>query len=463
MKVALALFVLLPFLGACGLQFEPRFLEAYLRHPHRSLTDYVRLLEGKSDRERRKALEEILRAKGIDFRVEPYRTAAGEGANIIFELGTGGTELIISAHYDAVPGSPGANDDASCISSILAAYGRLKRERLGHLKVRFVIFDDEESGLKGSKAYVRTHALNDVIAMYSLELCGIGDTVAVWELKKKDRRKPGIQTLIQTFKAMRTNYVVESKIPRYGSDHKTFAKEGIPAVAVTIIPKRDEAVLREYIFQPNLPKWAHRENRPSIFQTYHTPNDKAATLEEGAMKLMAEVISEAVLGLNRRLQLLATPWIGMKAGRISQGNFQEGFLGIPFALISGVARRGSQTLSFSLRWFSTGRGVWAERVADPKLKHPRYTALANGWTHDWTSIPATPCGEALVRNAGYARSISADVSAGESPLGGSPSRITFAIASSRVWERLRCARRTPRASASSLATPENRSVGGPFS
>ncbi len=389
-KVALALFVLLPFLGACGLQFEPRFLEAYLRHPHRSLTDYVRLLEGKSDRERRKALEEILRAKGIDFRVEPYRTAAGEGANIIFELGTGGTELIISAHYDAVPGSPGANDDASCISSILAAYGRLKRERLGHLKVRFVIFDDEESGLKGSKAYVRTHALNDVIAMYSLELCGIGDTVAVWELKKKDRGKPGIQTLIQTIKAMRTNYVVESKIPRYGSDHKTFAKEGIPAVAVTIIPKRDEAVLREYIFQPNLPKWAHRENRPSIFQTYHTPNDKAATLEEGAMKLMAEVISETVLSLNRRLQLLATPWIGMKAGR-------------------GVA-------------------------------------------------PA-----ALIAGGTYARSASADVSAGESPLGGSPSRITFAIASSRVWERLRCARRTPRASASSLATPENRSVGGPFS
>ena len=42
----------------------------------------------------------------------------------------------------------------------------------------------------------------------------------------------------------------------------------------------------------------------------------------------------------------------------------------------GVARRGSQTLSFSLRWFSTGRGVWAEAEA---------SALHRSW--EWVNPP----------------------------------------------------------------------------
>lgn len=310
MKIAAVLLGLLPLLGACGLDLTPRFLEAYLRSPRRSLTDYVRLLEGKSDAERRKTLERILRVRGIEYEVEGYEAGGEAGANLVFELGAGGHELIVSAHSDAVPGSPGANDDASCVAAILRAYERLRAVRLESLKVRFVIFDDEESGLKGSGAYVRRHPLNRVVAMFSLELCGIGDTIAVWDSKKDERETPGIGALIQALRQTRLGDVVEGRIPRYGSDHRKFAEAGIPAVGLTVIPKRDEAVLREYIFRPKSPKWADRKNRPTIFQTYHSPGDSVETLEEAAMRRMADVLYEAVLRLNRRLR----PSTGVNAG-----------------------------------------------------------------------------------------------------------------------------------------------------
>lgn len=359
---------------ACAPAFRDRPAGRNLNKPKPELWDVVRALEGKSDPQRRDALGQILQSRNVPFRMERYAAASGEGVNFLFELGTGRKELVLSAHYDAKTGSPGANDDASCISSILGAYERLKGESLENLKVRFVFFDDEESGMEGSDFYVRTRSLGNVIAMYSLELCGIGDAVAVWDLKKEERERPGIRTLIQTLREMPVHHVVEGKIPGHSSDHKKFAAAGIPAVAVTIYPKREEALLKEFMFQPRLPKWADRKNRPSVFQTYHTADDTAATLQESALQLMSEAIYRTVMNLNRGLQSSST------------------------------------------------------------------------------TVSSTPHQFPVEDRPG-----------GRSTLGGPPSRTTLAIARPRVCEMLRCARRTPRASASSLAAPENSSVGGPFS
>jgi hypothetical protein len=289
--------VLLVLITACAPRFKTRPVEVYLNNPNPGLADVVRVLAGKSDAERRATLARILRFKEIEYQVHRYLTSDDAGANFYFELGSGERVIVVSAHYDAVPGSPGANDDASCVASVLGVYERLKTESLRGLKVRFVFFDDEELGLVGSKAYVRENQQENVIAMYSLEMCGIGDMIAVWDLKKKDRERPGIRTLLRTLEEMKFDHVVEGKIPRFGSDHRKFAERGIPAVALTVIPKRDREILREYIFQPNLLKWIDRGNRPYIFQLYHTENDAAESIEESALRLMADTVSRTILNL----------------------------------------------------------------------------------------------------------------------------------------------------------------------
>ena len=285
---------------SCWANVHERAFKAYINHPNRTLTDTVRLLEGRSNLERRIVAERILRAKDIAYQVHAY--AGDDGSNLIFDLGRSRRALVVSAHLDAVPQSPGANDDASCVASIIQAYETLRREPLPNLMVRFILFDGEESGLVGSKAYLEDHSADGVFGMFSLELCGIGDTVAVWESKKAERETLAVRTLLRTLKAMKADHVVEGDIPRFGSDHVTFQQAGVPALALTMIPNADKEILRDFVFHPRSPRWRNRKNWPSIFHRYHTPRDTADSLQENAMRLMSEVVRRTVQKLNREME-----------------------------------------------------------------------------------------------------------------------------------------------------------------
>lgn len=60
--------------------------------------------------------------------------------------------ILVGAHYDAVIGSPGADDNATGVA-VLLEMARLLRERPPRSPVRLVAFDLEEYGLLGSRHY----------------------------------------------------------------------------------------------------------------------------------------------------------------------------------------------------------------------------------------------------------------------------------------------------------------------
>jgi len=86
--------------------------------------------------------------------------------------------LIVSAHFDTVPGSPGADDDATGVAALLELAGRFARTPLtaGKYRVELCFFDGEEAGKlrMGSRAYA--NHLNDlgasVAGAISLEMLG---------------------------------------------------------------------------------------------------------------------------------------------------------------------------------------------------------------------------------------------------------------------------------------------------
>ncbi|MCI0807885.1 MAG: M20/M25/M40 family metallo-hydrolase [Chloroflexi bacterium] len=61
--------------------------------------------------------------------------------------------VLIGAHYDTVPDSPGADDNASGVAAMLEC-ARVLSELGSDREVTFVAFDAEEIGLLGSAAYV---------------------------------------------------------------------------------------------------------------------------------------------------------------------------------------------------------------------------------------------------------------------------------------------------------------------
>lgn len=124
-----------------------------------------------ASRERNSDLERP--ARYIEQQMSDARSQAFQsGGQTVRNIETGQGSVIVGAHYDSVPGSPGADDNASGVA-VLIELARLR------LPARFVAFANEEmpyfqSGEMGSHAWAaRAKAGGErVSAMISLEMLG---------------------------------------------------------------------------------------------------------------------------------------------------------------------------------------------------------------------------------------------------------------------------------------------------
>jgi Zn-dependent M28 family amino/carboxypeptidase len=85
--------------------------------------------------------------------------------------------ILVGAHYDAVPGTPGADDNASGVA-VLLELARCWHEQPTRHPMRLVAFDLEEYGLLGSQHYATELRAQgqDLRLMLSLEMLGYCDT-----------------------------------------------------------------------------------------------------------------------------------------------------------------------------------------------------------------------------------------------------------------------------------------------
>ena len=83
--------------------------------------------------------------------------------------------ILIGAHYDTVPGSPGADDNATGIA-VLLELARFFSSNAANFPIRLVAFDLEEYGLLGSTSYAnflkeQNQALRLMISLEMLGYC----------------------------------------------------------------------------------------------------------------------------------------------------------------------------------------------------------------------------------------------------------------------------------------------------
>lgn len=106
----------------------------------------------------------------------PHRGRIHE--NILLDLpGRGGDGLVlVGAHYDGVPGSPGADDNGSALA-VLLELARAFAAEPAPRPLRLVAFDLEEQDLAGSRAYAAAlHGRGEPLhLMLSLEMLGYRD------------------------------------------------------------------------------------------------------------------------------------------------------------------------------------------------------------------------------------------------------------------------------------------------
>ncbi len=170
--------------------------------------------------------------------------------------------VVIGAHYDTVPGSPGANDNGSGVAALLALARRFA-SRPVQRTLRFVAFANEEqpyfqTGAMGSRVYAgRCRQRNEnVVAAVSLETIGYYSDApgsqryppllsAVYPTTGNFlgfvgnlRSRPLVDQMTGAFRRHARfpseKGALPSGLPGVGwSDHWSFWQEGYPAVMVT--------------------------------------------------------------------------------------------------------------------------------------------------------------------------------------------------------------------------------------
>ncbi len=209
--------------------------------------------------------------------------------------------ILISAHYDTVPGSPGADDDGTGIAAITELakrFGQTKPART----LRFVAFTNEEqpfagTDTMGSRVYAKQVAdrKENILGMFSLEMLGYysdrpnsqqypvpvngmypnqGNFIGfISNLKSRELLKTSLLVFRQTATVPSEGIALPEAIGAIGrSDHASFWKYGYPALMVT-----DTANFRT----PH----------------YHTPQDTVETLDLDRLTRVVLGLEQVIAGL----------------------------------------------------------------------------------------------------------------------------------------------------------------------
>lgn len=209
-------------------------------------------------------------------------------------------EIVLSAHYDTVEPSPGAGDDASGCGVVIASAADLARTPLDHT-VRVVLFDAEETGLKGSRGWVESLSAGQrdrILANLNVEMVGWtgtrGPTIHTFPVQSGGERTlaPGwlVHFLLRSGEAVGWPYAVsdaQASVPaqlvlrsarvRLGADSNSFLAKGIPALSVS-----DSSLL-------------------AMDPAFHRPMDTHQRLDAGRLDRWTVAVAAAV----RRMDKLA--------------------------------------------------------------------------------------------------------------------------------------------------------------
>ncbi|MEO1068165.1 MAG: M28 family peptidase [Cyanobacteria bacterium J06638_6] len=139
--------------------------------------------------------------------------------------------ILVGAHYDSVPGSAGADDNATGVA-VLLELARGLSQQPGKSPVRLIAFDLEEFGLAGSRCYAeKLHQNGESLGlMISLEMLGY-----CCQRSHSQRYPPGLKYLYPD----RGNYIAQigpwQSIPTMVRLWWSFRAAGLPSQWLPVV------------------------------------------------------------------------------------------------------------------------------------------------------------------------------------------------------------------------------------
>jgi Zn-dependent M28 family amino/carboxypeptidase len=259
----------------------------------------IKQLDNKLNYERLEIIIDWLDNKKVSYQKQGYST----GTNLIVDLGKRKKRIGVSSHFDTASSSAGANDNGSAIAVCLDIIEKFRTFGHDELGIRIFFFDEEETGLRGSTAYVRKHGLGDLHGLMNMELVGMGDKFALWPLDAKAKGQ-----ILETFERVAKMDKIESKrfdrIITNIADHVPFQKAGLKdCFTITAISSEDIEVSDHYYkaleFEVDHLTLYEILSRAPIFHHYHRPTDTYEKLSEESILMTSSAIWKTIVGVHK--------------------------------------------------------------------------------------------------------------------------------------------------------------------
>lgn len=134
---------------------------------------YIRNIAQINYIDRFNAIVDVLKTNNIDYQIQNILGNQSLGNIIVKQNFSNDKKIVVSAHYDNVLGTPGANDNAAACAILLNLIIKLKDI---NKNIEFVFFDLEEQGFLGSNKYLKENQ-NNILYAINLDMCGIGENI----------------------------------------------------------------------------------------------------------------------------------------------------------------------------------------------------------------------------------------------------------------------------------------------
>ena len=149
-----------------------------------------------------------------------------ESQNVVARPRGAACGAYLGAHYDSVPASPGANDNASGVALILEL-ARVLRGEPGAEALCVVAFGAEEVGLVGSRAFVEEHGVEAASFMLNFDMVS-KMTAPVFVHGDRELAAYGSAVAAE----LGEDLPAAGFPPFASSDHASFEAAGVPAITV---------------------------------------------------------------------------------------------------------------------------------------------------------------------------------------------------------------------------------------
>lgn len=283
------------------------------------------------DCDRLSFLQSYLSGRGVKTSVIPlgdkkhlYVNFSSSSFNPMFKIKT------IISHYDRVAGSPGANDNSAANFAIADFASELTKSKKVH-NVRIIFTDGEELGAEGVSSQ-GAYALAELFRklgitrddVYVFDACGRGEVAVLCRAGLNSKASAAFKkNFINLYE--RTQDILRKAVPNSWmtlptpySDNAGFLACGIPAVAITFLPK-DEVTFyyNNLMTDRNLEKavmnscpdssgksddlirkFKYAEKLPKTWRLFHTEYDNFLSLSPNSIKICKNILNAIAEQLN---------------------------------------------------------------------------------------------------------------------------------------------------------------------